>query len=122
MTENVVLRNSDKEILRGKKDDSDYDDYSTRKSQIRTRVRNRSEALVEELQLLDEAGETEVANNLLDTILNQSDLLTPPKLENRIERFESDLQQIERQCAEVDRLKSELEEIRSSITDTSSED
>lgn len=115
MTENVVLRKSDKEILSGEKDDSDYDDYSTRRSQIRTRVRNRSEALVEELELLVDAGETEVAQHLLETILEQSNMRTNADLESRIQRFESDLQQIERRCSEVEHMRAELEDIREQL-------
>lgn len=115
MTDNVVLRNSDKQILRGEKDDSDFDDYSTRRSQIRTRVRNRSEALVKELQLLDDAGETELAMQLLETILEQSNMTPHSDLKSRIERFESDLHQIERRCAEVEQMKAELEELREQL-------
>jgi DNA repair exonuclease SbcCD ATPase subunit len=115
MSENVVLRKSDKEILNGEKDDSDYDDYSTRRSQIRTRVRNRSEALVEELQLLDYAGETEDAQHLLETIIDQSHTRTISEIESRIQRIESDIQQIERRCSDVEQLKAELEEIREQL-------
>lgn len=115
MAENVILRNSDKEILRGEKDDSDFSDYSTRRSQIRTRVRNRSQALAEELELLDEAEETELADQLRKLILEQSSMAPRSELEARIEQFESDLRQIERQCSEVEQLKTDLDEIREQL-------
>lgn len=115
MTENVILRNSDKEILRGEKDDSDYSDYSTRRSQIRTRVRNRSKALAEELELLEDAEETELADQLREVILEQSPMMAHSDLEARIEQFESDLRQVERRCSEVERLKTELDQIRDQL-------
>lgn len=115
MGENVILRNSDKEILRGEKDDSDFSDYSTRRSQIRTRVRNRSQALAEELELLDEAEETELADQLREVVLEQSSMAPHSELEARIERFESYLRQLERRCTEVEQLKTELDEIREQL-------
>lgn len=120
MTENVLLRNSDKEILRGEKNDSDFSDYSTRRSQIRTRVRNRTEALAEELELLDDAEESELADQLRQAIVGQSSTTAHTDLEARLERLESDLQQIERQCSEVERLKTELEDIREQLNGDSS--
>ena len=120
MTENVILRNSDKEILRGEKDDSDFSDYSTRRSQIRTRVRNRSKALAEELELLDDAEESELADQLREAITEQSSKTTRSDLIVRLERLESDLRQFEQRCSEVERLKTELEEIRDQLDRDSS--
>jgi len=112
MAENVVLLPSDKAILRGERDESDYKDYSTRKSQIRNRVKRRSRALARELQLLNDTGETEVAENLLEVILEESDSAIHFDLEARVRRMESDLNRIEQCCSEVDRLKREIEQIR----------
>lgn len=115
MSDNVILLNSDKRILQGEKDENDYKDFSNRKSQIRTRVRNRSKALAEELELLDEAEETELANQLRKVVLEHSSIAPHSDLEARVERFESDLRQIERHCTEVEQLKTELDEIREQL-------
>lgn len=122
MTENVILRNSDKEILRGKKEDSDFSDYPTRRSQIRTRVRNRSEALAEELELLEDAEETELADQLREMILEQSPMAVHSDLEARIEQFEADLRRVEQRCSDVERLKTELNEIRDQLNGDGSEE
>lgn len=117
MPENVVLLNSDKEILRGERDSSDYNDYSTRRSQIRLRVRKRGKAITEELKLLEEAGESQVAEDLLESILEQAGSVVRADLESKVERIESDLQRIEKRCAEIEHLRSELEDVQRQLSD-----
>lgn len=115
MSDNVVLLNSDKEILRGEREESDFQNYSTRRSQIRTRVRKRSKALLEEIQLLADNGESEVAEYLLEHLLKGSDMVHQSNLREQIERLESDLVRIEQSYSEVQRLKDELDSLRDMV-------
>lgn len=112
MTENVVLRKSDKEVLSGEKSEADFDDFSTRKSQIRTRVRNRSGALADELALLQEAGEDELVEELTHSLAEQTNVIIAPNLSERIDRLERELDDIERRCNGIPELREELAELR----------
>lgn len=115
MNENVVLRRSDKKILQGEKGESDFKDFSTRKSQIRSRVRRRSDELVDEIELLHEAGEQAVARQLVRTLCEESEYLIHAPLQSRIEELEREIEEIERRSSDVERIKNELEEIQEQI-------
>lgn len=118
MNEHVVLRKSDKEILEGEKDESDFQDFSTRKSQIRTRVRRRGDELVDEIDLLHEAGENAIARELVRTLCSESEYLIRAPLESRIEEIERKIEEIERQCSDVERIKTEIDEIKEELAFT----
>ena len=113
----MVLRKSDKEILRGEKGESDFQDFPTRQSQIRTRVRRRSEALAEEVQLLREAGEGDIAEELLQSVCGEAGFVVNSRLHMRLKVIERELDDLERRYGDIERLKAEIESIQEQLAD-----
>lgn len=115
MGENAILTATDKKILRGEIDEETYKDYSNRISKIRTRVRKRSEALVDEIQLLNQSGEEEVVDKILNEILTEVDHDTGKNLDGELRQLERDLQEVEDMCDEIPLIRSRLERLKEEL-------
>lgn len=114
-SDNVILLNSDKRILKGEKDENDYKNFSNRKSQIRSRVNNRSEILAREIELLNESGEGGVVDNLVNELTSTTGLVARSELVQRVDEMERKLHEIERQCDELPVVQGQLQEVQAEL-------
>lgn len=115
MNDHVLLIKADKDILAGKRDESEFANFTTRKSQIRWRVRNRGKALVQEIELLGESGEEELVVEVVDHLIEEVDALARSDVVDQLDRLERDLRDIEQKCEEISTLRSRLQEIEQQL-------
>jgi len=115
MSNNAILTSRDKEILRDEISPDDYADYENRIAKIRYRVRRRSQAVAEEVNLLIDAGEKAVVNEFCETLTEDVHRLEHTDVERRLSHIERELEKIEAQHSDIESLKSELEEVRNEL-------
>lgn len=115
MSDNTILTSRDKEILRDEVSPDGYADFENRMAKIRYRVRRRSQALAEEVNLLIDAGETAVVDEFCQTLTEEVHCLEHADVEKRLRRIEKDLERIESQHSDIESLKSELDEVRNEL-------
>ena len=115
MSNNAILTSRDKEILREEISPNDYADFENREAKIRYRVRLRSQALAEEINLLKEAGETAVVDDFCQTLTDEIDCLEHTDIEEKLRRIEKDLDRLESQHSDIKSLRAELDSVRNEL-------
>lgn len=106
-----LLTRRDVEILEGDADESEFSNYANRRAKIRTRVRNRSKALVDEIQLLRQAGEEELADDSLETITEGLAQVEHSNVAKQIQDLKTDLDRIEQRCSELPEIRERIDEL-----------
>lgn len=111
----VLMYPSDKEILEGERDHSDFDNYSNRISQIGSRVRTRTSVIVEELKLLQDSELNDRADEFFEAIVENFETVGSGDLSRRLDRLSRDLHDVEQRCDEIPEIRDEIAEIREKL-------
>jgi len=115
MSDNAILTSRDKEILVGEAKPAEFSDFENRKSKIRSRVRRRSNTLVNEIELLDEKGEEELVDEFCQTIGSEIYQLGTRHILHEIDQLEHDIEEIEKKTSEIERVRTEIQELREEV-------
>lgn len=115
MSDNALLTSKQKEILR---EEVDLDRYSNPRNtiyKIRSNARSRGESVVEEIRLLEESGNGDVADEIRQTVANSMGLIYDEGAERRIEQLRVDIETIERNVNRIPEIKRRLEKIEGEL-------
>lgn len=110
--DDVIMYSSDKEILQGKRDPSEFENFPNRLSQIGSRVRTRTPVLIEEIHLLRNSELSGKADEFLTAISENFKEVHHGDLSKRLEDLSRDLEEVEQKCSEVPEIREKIRELQ----------